>query len=175
MSVIRRELSNYRPACPTHSRQRRVLSTRTAGVLPAITSVGKSKAILSASGDILKILSGGEIPLSYDINLPISLTSTYPVKVGSYDIASLVLAANLKAAQKFKFVPTEIDATLTPNFDLFQAQTHKLGDLFSFSVPTSWSGPVELDASYSLVGRAGKRYGRRRQCDTHVFRAWNYT
>ncbi len=120
------------------------------GGLPSVTATGQSGDVVNVSADVLKLLA----PL---LSLPPPLPS-YDLefggaKFGSINLASLVLSGGIKIAQKFVFQPTAIDVTVDPGFDPgVDAQTGKLGDSFTFSVPGNWSGPVQLQTSYALEG-----------------------
>ena len=55
----------------------------------------------------------------------------------------------MSGGENVTFTPTEIDVTMTCNG---VTETKPLGSTFSFNAPTSGSGKLAVNASYTLIG-----------------------
>jgi hypothetical protein len=113
--------------------------------------------VFSASGDLLDLLSllpppADAIPdiLSQSVNIP-------GIGDVGYTLASADLTGGLELAQKFTFEPTAVDVTLTLNGA--EKQSGTLGNDFTFTAPSNLTGPLNLSATYSLVGNLVSQTG----------------
>lgn len=136
----------------------------TAGTAPATQARGSTLRPISSigqeNGNFLQFNVDSVVGLAKDLPIPTlqAILGADQQKIGlgllgtwGYNILDASVHAGLGLAQKFTFVPQEVDVTLTPNFSPV-GKTGRVGSSFSFVVPTTWTQSVSISASYSLKG-----------------------
>lgn len=119
--------------------------------LPDVTFDGATDSFVSAQEDLVdlltKLLGLPENPFS----------GSYLDGAFKYDILSATLAAGVGFAQQFKFVPTGITADITAPWG--EVEDVALGQSATFTMPDSWTGPVNLTTNYILHGNIESQLG----------------
>ncbi|MFZ1963651.1 MAG: hypothetical protein WAU78_09350, partial [Roseiarcus sp.] len=113
------------------------------GALPQLTASGQSSDFLSGSLELANLVASVfGLP-------PLSDTVTVAGVDVSYNALTADLEAGLALGEDVTFNPTGVSATMTCDG---QTETKPLGQSFTFTAPSSGSGTMDVNASYTLYG-----------------------
>lgn len=118
--------------------------------LPTETLTADTSNIIAGNLDLLQLVS----ELIFGPEVPFPSGNIGPLQ---YSLASLTLSAGVGLAQQFTFVPTAVMADITAPWG--ESEDVKLGQDATFTVPDSWTGPIDLTTSYSLEGNLVSQAG----------------
>jgi hypothetical protein len=115
------------------------------GSLPTLSASGQDNPFFSASLDLVQAIA------SVNPALAAAISNSYDAGIGSftYSILSAPLTAALSIGDTVSLTPTSIGVSITDELNN-QTESGTLGQSFSFTAPSSGSGTIPLQTTYTL-------------------------
>ncbi|WP_295606886.1 hypothetical protein, partial [uncultured Lamprocystis sp.] len=147
---------------PTDLNAHAQLSGATDRYLPTLSaSAQQSDFFLYLNGDLdnlaryyYPVIPPLDGQLDGSVSVPLFGTATAAL---DYTILDVDIAAGIKLAQAFTFVPTGVNVTLTASTG--EILSGRLGQQFEFTAPSDGAGEITIDAAYTLTGQLRNQSG----------------